>query len=449
MADVRPFRGWRFDPAKVDLGAALCPPYDVISPTEQRAYHDRDRHNVVRVELGLGSTDPNAPDNRYTAAARTLADWRAERALIQEPRPALYLYEQEFRLGGQARRRRGILAVGRLHDPSPAGVLPHEDTRRGPIADRLALLRATATNVSPLWLLYHDADRRVGAALAGTWDGAPAATAETDGETHRLWVVDEPARLRDVGAAFATRPLYIADGHHRYRTAQVYRDERRPGDPDAGYEFALLLLVPLDDPGLVVLPTHRLVRLAGRAPETVRKALADTFTVEPLPPPEGDAGGAAGALVERLAAAGRAGPAFALVERGRAWLLRPRPDVAWRARLPAGHGEAWNGLDVAVLDALVVRGALGIRAEQEAAQARATEHGESDVLAYDSDPVAAVAAVQRGEADQAYLLNPTRVEQVCAVAAAGDRMPPKSTYFYPKPVTGLVLHSLDGTRPAP
>ena len=303
MADVRPFRGWRFDPSRVDVGAVLCPPYDVISPQEQRAYHERDPHNVVRVELGLGPTDPEAPGNRYLGAAQALADWRGAGALIQEPRPAIYLYEQQYRIGDKTARRRGLLGAGRLHDPSPTGVLPHEDTRKGPITDRLALLRATATNVSPLWLLYEDGDGRVGEALGSSWEGDPVAVATADGETHRLWVVDDPRALRAVGGAFATRPLYIADGHHRYKTAQVYRDERRqaqgggrgegreakpgwPGggsDPDGGQEFALMLLVPLDDPGLTVLPTHRLVRLGGRPPAEVRAALEETMTLEPWP----------------------------------------------------------------------------------------------------------------------------------------------------------------------
>ncbi|HEX2515458.1 MAG TPA: DUF1015 domain-containing protein, partial [Chloroflexota bacterium] len=366
MADVRPFRGWRFDPSRVDVGAVLCPPYDVISPQEQRAYHERDPHNVVRVELGLGPTDPEAPGNRYLGAARALADWRAAGALIQEPRPALYLYEQQFQVGGKTARRRGLLAAGRLHDPSPTGVLPHEDTRKGPIADRLALLRATATNVSPLWLLYEDGDGRVGEALGSSWEGDPVAVATADGETHRLWVVDDPETLRAVGSAFATRPLYIADGHHRYKTAQVYRDERRQkhggGDPDGGQEFALMLLVPLDDPGLTVLPTHRLVRLGGRPPAEVRAALEETMTLEPLVLPEGDAGAVAELLTARLSAAGGsgagAGHAFVLLEHEGAWLLRPRSGGHWRERLPEGHGADWQGLDVAVLDALVIRGAL-------------------------------------------------------------------------------------------
>ncbi len=474
MADVRPFPGLRFDPAQVDLGAAVCPPFDVISPAEQRAYHARDPHNIVRVELGMGPADPDAPGNRYAAAAAALAAWRREGTLRPDATPAFYLYEHAFQHQHRTVVRRGLFVAGRLHEPSATGVLPHEDTRKGPITDRLALLRATATNVSPLWLLYEDADKSVARSLERGWDAPVAAVAEGEGERHSLRVVDDPRTLRAVVAAFAARPLYIADGHHRYKTAQVYRDERRgtssggrngqpDGQPDAGYEFALMLLVPLDDPGLMVLPTHRLVRHSGRPLEDVRRALAQWLTLEPLPPPGGGTDATATALTRVLDAAGVAGHAFVLLEREGAWLLRLREDVDWRSHLPAGHGAAWQGLDVAVLDALAIRGACGIRAEAESAGAGEASHtppspdltprlptaGSPDRLAYVSQAVDAVEAIRRGEADQAYLLNPTRVEQVCAVAAAGDRMPPKSTFFYPKPVTGLVLHSLEGTRPAP
>ncbi|HEX2033062.1 MAG TPA: DUF1015 domain-containing protein [Chloroflexota bacterium] len=463
MADVRPFRGLRFDPQRVDLGAVVCPPYDVISPAEQQAYHDRHPLNVIRLELGLGAPDPRLPGNRYVRAAETLARWRAEGILIEEARPAFYLYEHRFMLGSQARRRRGLLVAGRLHDEAERAVLPHEDTRAGPIEDRLALLRATATNLSPLWLLYEDADRRVGEALAAGWESPPVATAEVDGESHRLHVVDDPVLVREVVDAIATRPLYIADGHHRYRTAQVYRDERRRLDgaqaggpeggageageagqrPEAGYEFALMLLVALDDPGLVVLPTHRLVRHPQRTPSEVRQALATWLTLTPLPSPGGDHLAAGQALEAALRDAGETGHPIVLYEREGAWLLRTRDDVDWRGQLPPGHSSSWQELDVAVLDALVIRGACGIRAEGEAAHAA----GAADRLAYVSEAAAAVAAVRSGQADQAYLLRPTRVQQVCDVAAAGDRMPPKSTYFFPKPVTGLVLRTLDPQPP--
>jgi uncharacterized protein (DUF1015 family) len=458
MADVRPFSGLRFDPRRVDVSATVCPPFDVISPAAQQGYHARDPHNVVRVELGLGPADPLAPNNRYEAAATALRDWQRAGVLFREPAPALYLHEQRFEVGGRGFTRRGLIVAGRLHDWSEGQVLPHEGTRSGPKQDRLALLRATHTNVSPLWLLYDDSDRAVSQAVRQAWSDEPVAAASTEGEQHTLRAISDPAIIRSVVQAFATRPLYIADGHHRYETAQIYRDQQRaaPGnaggrkEPDAGYEFAMMLVTALDDPGVVVLPTHRLVRRLDQTAPEVRAALEQWLVLTPLDLPTGDDVMVGAAMEEALARAGQShGHAFGLLESDGAWLLTPRSDVSWQDLLPKGHSEAWQQLDVSVLDAIAIRHVCGIHAEGEASQSDATSHAPSDRLAYVSDFAGAVTAVRSGEAQQAFFLNPTRVDQVCAVAGAGDRMPPKSTYFYPKPVTGLVLHPLDGTRLIP
>jgi uncharacterized protein (DUF1015 family) len=451
VADLRPFRGLHFDPARVNLSAVVCPPFDVISPAEQQAYHARDPHNIIRVELGLGPADPLAPGNRYTAAAEALARWQAERILVRDAVPSLYLYEHQFVLQGRRLARRGVLVAGRLHDWTEGAVLPHEGTRAGPKQDRLALLRATRANVSPLWLLYEDTDGQIAAALAPGHQAEPLAIAETGGERHVLRRLADSAALRALHDAFRHRPLYIADGHHRYETAQAYRDERRGqtagpsarSDADAGYEFALMLLVARDDPGLVVQPTHRLVRHLGRPLADVRAALARWLTLSALALPAGGDAQVGSALEQALAAAGAEGPAFGLYEGGGAWLLRPRPAASWQALLPPGHSDAWRRLDVAVLDAIAIREVCGIRAEGESAHADAARGQASDRLAYASDAAEAVAAVRSGAAQQAYLLNPPRVEQVCAVAAARDRMPPKSTFFYPKIPTGLVFNPLE------
>ncbi len=229
MAEIRPFRGLRFDPARVNLGAVVCPPFDVISPEEQQALHDRDAHNMVRLELGFGATDPSMPDNRYARAAATLERWQREGVLVRDQAPAIYLYEHHFQHAGRPLARRGLLVAGRLHDWSEGQVLPHERTREGPKQDRLALLRATRVNTSPLWLLYDDSDHAVRTALAEAWTTPPLAVAETASERHVLRLVTDPATLRRVVEAFAARPLFIADGHHRYETAQYFRDEQRRG----------------------------------------------------------------------------------------------------------------------------------------------------------------------------------------------------------------------------
>src|SRR6266542_2172712 len=362
MADVRPFRGLRFDPRRVDVGAVLCPPFDVMSPSEQRDYHARDPHNVVRIELGPGPADPTAPGNRYDAAAQVLKTWRAEGVLVEEERPAFYLHEHTFPLGGKSVTRRGVIVVGRLHAWDAGQVLPHEGTRAGPKQDRLALMRATHANVSPLWLLYDDADRAVSGALSSGWALDPIFDASADGERHVLRALVDPSALRGAIDAFERRPLYIADGHHRYETAQHYRDERRavagPG-PDAGHEFAMMLLVALGDPGLVVLPTHRLVRGLDPTAAELRTALAHWMTVSPLAD-EGTDDVSRGASIERRLNAAE-GHAFALMDGDGTWLLAPRADQNWRALLPAGHSDAWRELDVSVLDAIAIREVCDIR----------------------------------------------------------------------------------------
>ena len=419
-----------------------------MSPAEQEAYHARDPHNVVRVELGLGPADPHVPGNRYESAAAALRAWESEGVLIRDATPSFYLHEQRFSRGGKAYVRRGVIVAGRLHAWDEGQVLPHEGTRQGPKQDRLALLRATNTNVSPLWLLYDDAGGEVGRALARGWEAAPAVEAECDSETHALRVVSDPEVVRAAVAAIEARPLYIADGHHRYETAQHYRDERRTADasPDAGHEFAMFLLVALDDPGVVVLPTHRLVRGLDLSGAALREALERWMTVEPFAA-EGDDAARGAALEERLES--ERGHVFGLVDADGAWLLGPRADRDWKLLLPDGHSAAWRGLDVSVLDAIAIREVCGIRAEGEAARSDATSHAPSDRLAYVSDYPGAVRAVRTGEAQAAFLLKGTRVEQVCAVAEARDRMPPKSTFFWPKPMTGLVMHPLAGTRALP
>jgi uncharacterized protein (DUF1015 family) len=472
MAEVTPFHGLRYDEAKAGpLADVISPPYDVISDALRAELYARSAYNIVRVEFGSAEAEAGEGD-RYTRARKFLDEWTAKGVLRYDHTRAFYLADHYFELGGERLRRRGIFCALRLYQEGRGIVRPHEKTFPKPKADRLALLRATRTNTSPVFGMVADPKGELAGSLERWMAHGPArlvADTHLGKERHLIWALDDPPTTRKLAGLLRDERVYIADGHHRYKTAQVYRDERRQahggergagsqtgapgggGDPDGGQEFALMLLVPLDDPGLTVLPTHRLVRLGGRPPAEVRAALEETMTLEPLPLPAGDAGAVAEALTARLAAAGTSGHAFVLLERDGAWLLRPREGGGgdWRGRLPEGHGADWQGLDVAVLDALVIRGALGIQAEQEAAQARATEHGESDTLSYVSDAPGAVEAVRSGGADQAYLLNPTRVEQVCAVAAGGDRMPPKSTYFFPKPVTGLVLHALDGTRPMP
>ena len=438
MTDVRGFRGLRYDVGRVDAGAIMCPPYDVISPDAQAAYHARSPWNVVRVELGLGSSDPNATPNRYSDAAEALSAWQSDGVLVRDASPAIYLHEHEFVHDGVQRVRRGIMVSGRLHDWSEGAVRPHEHTRAGPKADRLALLEATATNTSPLWLVYHDDDGAVGSAVAGAWSRVPNLVSNSDGEVHRLIVVDDADVVDAVRRAFATKPTYIADGHHRYETAARYRDIRRAqtGNPDteASFEFALWLLVDATDPGLVVLPYHRVITETGVGVDAAIDALRADADVRAIDPALGITGAMA-TLNDGM----EGETACVLWARGRAWRVAPTPRGRWQSRLPVGHSAAWLALDVVAIDSLVIREAFGIEASAEESGASS----EVTRLRYTPDAAEAVRQVEAGEAEVAILVRPVRVAQVCAVADAGDRMPPKSTYFHPKPVTGLVLNPLE------
>ncbi len=448
MTDIRAFRGLRFDPDRVETRDVICPPYDIIGRDAQAAYHARNPFNIIRVELGLGSTDPGVLPNRYGDAARCLAQWTAQGVLRREVSPAIYLHAQTFGLRGARVTRRGLVVACRLHDWDQHIVRPHEHTRAGPKRDRLALLQATGTNTSPLWLVYHDDDGAVAGAITQAWSGADADSVEDGDEVHQIVPVTDPVQIGRIRQAFASRPVYIADGHHRYETAIHYRDACREAvrargeepDPNAGYEFALMLLVDSRDPGLVILPYHRVIGVTGKDLGSVVRHLEGMCTIHPLSVSgKGDA-------QDLLAIEQALGEATStddhpcvLYSRNGAWRVSPRPDAGWKASLPEGHSEAWQDLDVVSVDWLIVQGGFGIEASHE----EAGHPGEVPRLRYTPDAREAIGLVARGEAEGAILVRPTRVSQVCDVADAGDRMPPKSTYFFPKPTTGLVLNTLD------
>ena len=450
MADVRPLPGIRYAPG-TDLAAVVTPPYDVISPEAQARYYQRSPENIIRLELGRDEPGDDELDNRYTRAATTFADWRLN-GVLQSDAPALYLYEQRFTapgVDGGERTRLSLLARVRI-EPWEAGVvLPHERTLSKPKSDRLKLARATAATLSPIMALYDDPRGELAKAFTKSLKRAPDAEfTDESGETHRLWIMRDAALTERVARFFRDRQLYIADGHHRYETALAYREELRETRRELPLEdaanFTLMALAAIEDPGLVVLPTHRIVR--GVAQERLaefQRDLAGYFEVTPL--------GAEGALDARemthaLAAASEGGQrvAFALLMADGARLLRLTD--AGRAAMDeriggsegfgdAGTSAAWRALDVAVLHELVL--AQGLSVSEQAI--RAGEH-----VTYTRDAQAALDAVSSGAdgAQLAFLLNPTPPAAIRDVARAGDRMPQKSTYFYPKLITGLLINPL-------
>ncbi|HXF95359.1 MAG TPA: DUF1015 domain-containing protein [Gemmatimonadales bacterium] len=398
-----PFRGERYR-ATARLSALIAPPYDVLSPAERARLAARDPENIVHLTL---------PEAGYQQAAALLADWRRRGVLVRDPEPAVYVVAQEFTLPGGARRTRVGLFAALRAEPYEAGrVKPHERTHAAPKADRLALLRATETNLESIFVLAPDPDGALAGALAEVTRRPPAARAELDGVGIRLWIVTgaEGGRL----AAFGSRhPVYIADGHHRYETAVAYARER----PEA--DRLLAFVVSVRDPGLAVLATHRVIHGAGRDPAPLVDLWRRWFDVGRVAP--------CADRVERLAELGRDRTACIVAWPGDYDLSLVLKADAPLSDLPEiGRSAAVRALDVARIEALVV-------------QAIVRSGTATPTVTYTHDPYAAFDAVRKGGAAAAVLMNPPRVEQVLAVADAGDVMPPKSTYFVPKVPGGLVL----------
>jgi uncharacterized protein (DUF1015 family) len=435
VPEVLPFRALRYDATVVgDVGAALSPPFDVIDADEQRALHERAPYNVVRLELGDDRTGDGEKDNRYTRAAATLAEWRRAGALVQDGKASFYVYKHQF--AHEGRKRRTVLFARVRLEPWEAGsVRPHELTGHAPKEDRLQLLRHLRTNVSPIWSLYRDRDGAIGRLLDG--ERAPLIeTSPTDNERHTLAAISDTLQVERIAAALRERPLYIADGHHRYETALAYRDECRAAASDwTGDEpenFVMVALSAIEDPGLVLLPTHRLVRPPSM-PRDIIERLEHYFRVDDVTPKSYD-GIALHRMMARVTASGAQGTAFGALglEEGRLHLLTLAGAEAARTLMPADHSDAWKALDVSVLEHAVLRETLGV-----------TDDG-SGSIAYTDDAQGALREVESGRWPLAFLLNATRVDQVLAIADADEKMPRKSTYFYPKIATGLVMNAFDG-----
>jgi len=430
VPSVQPFRALRY--AASDVAPLICPPYDVIPADEQAALLGQSEHNAVRVELPVDA--PGEPGSRYRQAARQRQAWLQEGIVRHDERPAFYLTETTFTHAGQTFTRRDVIAAVGVEPWSSGDVLPHEHTMAGPKADRLELMRATHLNVSPIWLMYRHKPTALEQAWSRAEQQAPEVAFEWRGEQHRLWVVDAPDDVNAIQTAFAEGgSLYIADGHHRYETSLAFRAE----SPLPGASMILGVLTWSGDPGMVVLPTHRLLR--GLDPaltlEEAETRWSDVFHLEYFPvweqtPPE-----QVDALMQQLASSGRVGPAFGLLGLGQLdlfALLQQRGKNLPDGRMPADRSDAWKSLDVSMLHTLLVDPLIA-----------ETGKPREEVLSFTRDAHEAFAAVRQGDASAAFFLNATPIEGVLGVADAQDRMPEKSTYFYPKPPAGLVMRDLE------
>jgi uncharacterized protein (DUF1015 family) len=412
MAEVSPFRALHYDRDRVGgLQPVVAPPYDVIDADQRAELLARSPYNVVEIDLPQG-------DDPYAHAADVFERWQRDGILVRDDEPALWALEQDYTgPDGRRRTRHGFFARVKVEDYGPGRIRPHERTHPGPKEDRLRLTRATHANLSPIFSLYDDPQGAAWGALAPHLESDPwAEVTDEDGTTHRLWRVADAQAAGAVRDALAGTELLIADGHHRYETARVHHEE-------GGAGHVLMCLVALQDPGLTVFPTHRLLtELDGPRRESLRATIQRDFDTAEIPADELEPAGDGPVRMGYLDS-----------HHGRPLMLTLRDPAIAAAALP-DKPDPYRGLDTAVLEALVLQGALGM-SEDDISHL----HG----LDYARDTAQARRRVESGSAQAAFFMRGTPVSQVRDVAATGESMPPKSTYFFPKVLTGMVFNLLD------
>ncbi len=432
MADILPFRALRYDLQRVFASQVVTQPYDKITPAMQERYYAASPYNLVRIILGRREPSDGPSNNVYTRAAACARQWRSAGILRQDSAPSVYAYSQTFTApSGSSFERRGFIALGHMEDYSAKVVFRHEQTLSKPKADRLDLLRATRTHYEQLFLLYEDSGEID--SLLATSQTPTIDVADEYGVAHRVWQISDPAVIASVQEKMRDKKLVIADGHHRYETALNYRDECRTAagagsNPQASHEFVMMTLVNMNDPGLLVLPTHRVVHsLESFSVDEFQNASRTFFEVEEIDSAI-DAARATALLRDRS----RAGTALLAVTTSRALILHS-PKAAG-VQLLTGLSARQQALDVVQLHKCLLEGVLKLSEESIRNQQN---------LSYLRDASEALTQVRTGAANIAFLMNPCPVAQVRDVAFAGEVMPQKSTDFYPKLLSGLTAYALD------
>ena len=449
MAHIDPFRALRYDPARVALAQVATQPYDKITSQMQDDYYASSPYNLVRIILGKRSANDGPADNPYSRAAAHFSDWRRQGVFCQDPQPALYRYLQQFPApGGKgAFQRQGFIGLGKVEDYAANVVFRHEQTLAKPKADRLDLLRATRAHFGQIFMLYSDPAAEIENALT-SMDPPLMEMTDEYGVLHRVWRVSDPEIIALIRGKMRDKKLIIADGHHRYETALTYRNERRAeaaARPAGGsvprklasadesdaelapYELAMMTFVNMDSPGLVILPTHRVVHsLPAFSMDSLRAGASEFFSVE-----EADASIDAARATAMLREAAHTGTSLLAVGNDRVFLLS-RPKAP--ASTFGGLSFRQQGLDVVHLHKCLLESALGISEEAIRNQQN---------VSYIRDASEAMTTVRDGRADVAFLMNPARMTQIRDIAFAGEVLPQKSTDFYPKLLSGLTIYALD------
>ncbi|MDE2884992.1 MAG: DUF1015 domain-containing protein [Chloroflexota bacterium] len=421
MVDFRPFRAVRYSEAAGPLDNLICPPYDVISPVAERELLGRSPHNMVRMELA--ELDGPPPPGRYDDAAAALRSMLDDGLLARDDAPAYYLLRQRFAAAGVERERHCLFGALHLEELGD-GVLPHENTAAGPKEDRLALMRAAHANFSPILMLYRDATGSIARTLAEATAAPPAAEFAVSGEQYALWLVRDPSAIEAVHGALADEKLYVADGHHRYETSLVYREEAQDGA-----DMVLTGLVAFDDPGLLIQPYYRVVH--GASPSQMEK-LEQMLLFYFVSRPSGTPPGEPGQLDAVVATLGQGQAVLGVVRNGTPpRLLTPANDIIPEPDPEAPPETQVRSVEAFVLQEMLFRPVFG--------------DDFPDHVTYVHDGAEAMAMVERGEGQAAFFVKGLPADVFRAVVGAGIRLPRKSTYFYPKLPSGVVINLLDGS----
>ncbi|MBI4303469.1 MAG: DUF1015 domain-containing protein [Chloroflexi bacterium] len=434
MAEIRPFRGIHYNSALIkDLSTVICPPYDIISSQLQQELYLKSEYNFVRVEFARELPQDCATDNRYTRSAATLEQWLKRGILVVDETPAIYLTDQHFTYAGKEYKRRGITVRIKLEEWDKMVIRPHEGTMSEPKSDRLSLLWALQANTSSIFALFEDKRRQIASVLSSQEQRRPLLEVKkTNGDGHTVWAITEPEAIKQISGILAQQPLYIADGHHRYESALAYRREKldysKSASGEEAFNFVMMTLVDFTNPGLLILPPHRLVRgISQPALDGIMDKLSIFFDIENL----GENAPPVCQKIDSLFTEAKDSPLILFGPEKRFYALRLRDPASVAQMMPYFHSDLYKKLDVSIIDHVILENLLRLSTDKEKAS-----------LAYVYDRMEVVNRVLNQEYQLAFILKPIKADIIKAIADISDKMPRKSTYFYPKLPAGLLVNRL-------
>jgi uncharacterized protein (DUF1015 family) len=437
MAELRPFKGVRYNLKKfADLAKVICPPYDIISPELQDRLYQNSEYNFVRIEFNKETVQDNDSDNRYSRAAELMSQWLKQGVLVPDRAPAFYLHEHEFTIGKKACRRQDLIAAVKLEEWDSRVVRPHENIIPRAKSDRMSMLQACQANTSAVLAMYEDPRKVIFNSLASSKQVKPLISFVDPWEDgHKVWAVTQPDLISSIRQEMTGHPLYIADGHHRYDSALTYQHQRKVQSGlitgEEGFNFVMISLIDFADPGLIILPTHRLIRgLNGPAITNFKSRLLPYFTIHDLPLNTANIWRNVDALLDDASSGGLGTKlAVAGLEPDCMSILTLKDFQSAARLMPEGRSEAYKKLDVSLVEHVIMDKLLAFDKDKV----------EGDI-AYSHDREEALNQVRNQRYQLSFIMSPVKPELIKVIADAGDRMPRKSTYFYPKSPAGLVFY---------